>query len=426
MPRTRPPDRISPVTSLGGETHRQWLPTLQSALRSWFRRQARDLPWRRQCSPYAVWISEIMLQQTQVTAVIPYFRRFLARFPELSALASADEEEVLRYWEGLGYYRRARQLHAAARQIVQHHQGQLPSTLGDLAKLPGIGRYTAGAIASIAYGIQAPILEANTVRLWCRLAAIRSDPTRNATQAELWRLAALAARCDDPGLINQALMEVGSQICTPRAPKCDACPLAELCSARQLGQQAKLPRPGRKTRYEEIREAAIVVQDQGRYLLRKCRDGERWAGMWDFPRCPLEQLDHESASARRHLAQCCVQLTGAKTRIGPLFATVKHGVTRFRITLYCYHATPADSSTVRSDSTTRWISPEELADLPLSVTGRKITRLLVPQGSNDRTKHVLSGHPNSKVAVSPAATDRVAAVAQRPGRRSNRENPARS
>ncbi|MBM4004688.1 MAG: A/G-specific adenine glycosylase [Planctomycetes bacterium] len=426
MSRHQPPVRISIANSPGGAAPGDWLPVLQSALRGWFGRQARDLPWRRQCTPYAVWISEIMLQQTQVAAVIPYFQRFLARFPDVLALAAAEEEEVLRYWEGLGYYRRARQLHAAARQVIQNHQGELPPTAAALANLPGIGRYTAGAIASIAFGVPAPILEANTLRLWCRLAAIRSDPTRSSTQEKLWQLASHAAHCSDPGLINQALMEVGSQICTPRSPNCGACPLANICSARHLGLQARLPRPGRKTRYEELREAAIVVHDQGRFLLRKCRDGERWAGMWDFPRCPLEQLDHDSASVRGHLARHCVLLTGAKIKVGPLFATVKHGVTRFRITLYCYHATRANRLAAACDSTTRWISPEELADLPLSVTGRKIARLLTRHGLPDRTQRLPSANPIREAAAPQAAIGRGAAVSRSPARRSSRGNRDRT
>ena len=205
-----------------------WMAQFRRRILAWFRRNARDLPWRRTRDPYAIWVSEIMLQQTQVVTVIGYFERFLAAFPSIADLAAADEQQVLRLWEGLGYYRRARQLHAAARVIVAEHQGRFPRDPEQIRALPGIGRYTAGAIASIGWDAREPILEANTIRVFSRLLAYRGDPQKNAGQQRLWEFAAGVLPKKDTGLFNQALMELGSEICTPRGPLCDQCPVRTL------------------------------------------------------------------------------------------------------------------------------------------------------------------------------------------------------
>ena len=257
----------------------------QRLLLQWFAAHARALPWRPSPGLYETWISEIMLQQTQVATVVPYYVRFLQRFPHVAALAAADEDEPLRYWEGLGYYRRARQLHAAARVVVAKHGGQIPTSIDLLRTLPGIGRYTGGAILSIALDQRHPILEANTVRVLSRLAALSADPAGSGGRRQLWALAELLVprrRCGD---FNQALMELGSTICTPRAPHCATCPVAAYCAAQARGLQDQIPRPKKKTTYEPVHEAAVVIQHATRgVLLRRCGNDERWAGMWDFPR----------------------------------------------------------------------------------------------------------------------------------------------
>ena len=195
-------------------------------LLAWYGKHARNLPWRRSRDPYRVWVSEVMLQQTTVAAVKPYFERFLAAFPTVEKLAIADEHQVLRLWEGLGYYRRARGLHAAARQVVGEHRGKFPRDVPTLMQLPGIGRYTAGAIASIAFDVPAPILEANTIRLLSRIIGYRDDPTKTPGQWLLWQTAEDLLPQKDVARFNQALMELGSLVCTPANPKCDQCPLA--------------------------------------------------------------------------------------------------------------------------------------------------------------------------------------------------------
>ncbi len=352
-----------------------WRAQFRRRMLAWFRRNARDLPWRRTRDPYAIWVSEIMLQQTQVVTVIGYFERFLAAFPSIADLAAADEQEVLRLWEGLGYYRRARQLHAAARVIVAEHQGCFPREVQQIRALPGIGRYTAGAIASIGWDAREPILEANTIRVFSRLLAFRGDPQKNSGQQPLWEFAAGVLPKRDTGLFNQALMELGSEICTPRGPLCAKCPVCALCPTFRLGLQDEIPLPKRKTKYEDRHEAAVVVRRGDRVLLRRCGREERWAGLWDFPRFPVTARRGESLS--QQLERALEELTGLKVEAGRKLATIKHGVTRFRITLDCYQADWTGGRLGRNRDV-RWVKIGALEDYPLSVTGRQLSRLIPP------------------------------------------------
>lgn len=338
-------------------------------LLAWFRSSARDLPWRRTSDLYAIWISEVMLQQTQVATVIAYYQRFLRQFPDVRSLAAADEQAVLRLWEGLGYYRRARQLHAAARQIVAQHGGEFPREFAEVLALPGIGRYTAGAILSIGTDARLPILEANTIRVFSRLATLQEDPTTTAGQKRLWTIAEQILPTRDVGHFNQALMELGSEICTPKAPACDRCPVRMHCRAFAAGKQEEFPPAARKTRYEQVTEVAVVIRRGRRVLLRQCQPSERWAGLWDFPRF----------AKGGDLAGSVLSLTGMNVTSPQRLTTIKHSVTRFRITLEVFEAQPvAHSPTIKpgSKSAARWVAVGDLAELPLSVTGRKIARLI--------------------------------------------------
>lgn len=349
-----------------------WNRQFRRKLSAWYKRNARDLPWRRTRDAYRVWVSEIMLQQTQVATVIPFFQRFLARFADIHALAAADEIEVLRLWEGLGYYRRARQLHAAARLIVERYGGEFPRSIDAALGLPGIGRYTAGAILSIAFDARHPILEANTLRLYSRLLALRADPLSKPGQDLLWSFARHVLPQKAAGTFNQALMELGSSICTPRAPRCDACPVKTLCLANQQQLQQEIPRSGRKIRYEDVREAAVVVRRDGQVLLRRCEPGQRWAGLWDFPRFPLDRT--RGQQLRRELVEKTRQLTGISIEPTGELATIKHGVTRYRITLHCYTASFLGGR--RGGGDLKWVNPSQLEAYPLSVSGRRISRML--------------------------------------------------
>lgn len=363
-----------------------WLRAFRRKLITWYEANQRDMPWRMSRDPYRVWLSEVMLQQTQVNTVRPYFERFVAAFPTVAGLAAADEQQVLRLWEGLGYYRRARQLHAAAKQIVEQHAGQFPRDVDSVRQLPGIGRYTAGAIMSIAFDQRAPILEANTVRLFSRLLAFAGDTASTDGQRLLWRFAEslLPRKGAGSGTINQALMELGSQICTPRAPACTICPAAKLCPTNQQGLQASIPLVRKKPAATQVREAAVVIHRGDRVLLGLRGETARWAGLWDFPRFELttdgEVSEQPENAAHAEIAAQVEQLCGLKVTPRGRFATIRHGVTRFQITLECHHAEFVADATAPSQPLfieQRWVAPAELADYPLSTTGRKIAKLIL-------------------------------------------------
>ena len=307
-----------------------------------------------------------------------YFERFLAAFPDVAALADADEDQALRLWEGLGYYRRARQLHKAARVIVAKHGGRFPRDRDAVLALPGIGRYTAGAILSIAFDAREPILEANSTRVLCRLLAFREDPTRAEGQRLLWSFAESLLPTKHVGTFNQALMELGSRVCTPLRPLCDACPVAPLCPTRASGLQDVVPLPKRKTRYQQVREAAVVVRRRGRILLRRCAPGERWAGLWDFPRFAVRAS--RGAALHKELIHGTEALAGVRVEPGKRLTTLRHGVTRFRITLVCHEAEYVSSSNrPGGNGTVKWVTPTELEAYPLSATGRRISQLVTAE-----------------------------------------------
>lgn len=252
--------------------------TWQSKLLAWYRKNRRDLPWRRTKDPYAIWVSEIMLQQTTVEAVIPYYKRFLKRFPTVKALAAGSEEDVLRLWSGLGYYSRARNLHKAARMIAK-----LPVTVEELMKLPGVGRYTAGAIASIAFGKKAPIVDGNVIRVLSRLCAIADDPKSSRGRRLFWSKAEEVLPDRSVGDFNQALMELGATTCSPEGPACLLCPVSYDCLARKKGRPEEFPIGKKKTEYRDVFMAAAVVRRAGKVLfVQRPREGVL-KGMWELP-----------------------------------------------------------------------------------------------------------------------------------------------
>ncbi|HET6878802.1 MAG TPA: A/G-specific adenine glycosylase [Pirellulales bacterium] len=351
-----------------------WTRNFRRKLLTWYARHARDLAWRRSPDAYRVWVSEIMLQQTQVATVARYFPRFVEAFPSIAALAAAEERDVLRLWEGLGYYRRARQLHLAAKVVVREHAGRFPSDPDAVRRLPGIGRYTAGAILSIAYDAREPILEANTIRLFSRLLAYRGSPWQKEGQATLWRLAEELLPRRGSSKLNQALMELGSLICTPRQPACDRCPVQKLCPTNQQSLQHLIPLAKAKPRIEAVCEVLVVVRRGDTVLLHERQTGERWAGLWDFPRFAVES---SNGGASAEIIARLSETTGVVARLAGPLTTLKHGVTRFRIVLDCHWADCIRAPRRRADL--RWLRPVELADYPLSTTGRKVAHLIAMQ-----------------------------------------------
>jgi A/G-specific adenine glycosylase len=344
------------------------LTRLRRQLLSWAAKHGRhELPWRRSRDAYRVWISEIMLQQTTVAAVIPYFERFLLRFPTLVELASADEHEVLRLWEGLGYYSRARNLHAAARKVVAEHAGMIPSDVATLRRLPGIGRYTAGAIASFAYDRPAPIVEANTQRVYARLMALREPADSTAARNAIWAFAERAVPARTPGAFNEALMDLGATVCLPTTPRCEECPLTSCCRAFRGGLQADIPPPKRRPEPTSVAQAMIAVRRGRRYLLRKSPHGERWAGLWEFLRVPLSPKGSVSEAV---LERAVAALCGLAVEAEHGGFELRHAVTRFRIRLHCATARHL-SGTPNGPAEYRWARPEEFPHFAFSMPARK-------------------------------------------------------
>lgn len=320
-------------------------PRLKEALRDgllrWYRRDRRDLPWRRTRDPYRIWVSEIMLQQTTVKTVSPRYEEFLGRFPDVKTLARSSEESVLRAWAGLGYYRRARAMREAAIKIRDVHGGAFPDRYEDVLSLPGVGRYTAGAVMSIAFGKPYPLVDGNVARVFARLFALRGDLKTSAMSQRLWALAAELLDRRAPGDWNQALMELGATICLPEAPRCSACPVSRLCSARIGGSTGSYPESARRVRAEPLRVEALYVERGGRVLLWKRGDGERiLKGHWGFP-----EIRHVDA------------------RPGKLIKTLRHSIMNHRIVLRLRYATLQGGGRPKS---ARWVNREKLREYLVS------------------------------------------------------------
>ncbi|MBW3622089.1 MAG: A/G-specific adenine glycosylase [Armatimonadetes bacterium] len=341
------------------------------ALLDWFRAHQRDLPWRRDMDPYAIWVSEIMLQQTQVATVIPYFERFMARFPTLRDLAEAPEEEVMRLWAGLGYYSRARNLRRGAQEVLERFEGRVPSRVEDLLTLKGIGRYTAGAIASIAYNERAPLLDGNVMRVLCRVFALPGDPKRGPLHRRLWELAEALIPDGYAREFNPALMELGATICTPRSPRCGACPVSDFCEAFRRGEQERYPEAAPQRPQEQVQMVCgvIVREDDGRVLLVQPATEGRWGGLWQLPNAPLG----DGEGYRERLARL---LDGMGLEAGTLqpVTEVRHGITRFSITLQAFECRCEGAGEPQPGSPSRWSTREELMELPLPAPHRRVVK----------------------------------------------------
>lgn len=353
-----------------------WRDRIRSALVGWYADAHRPLPWRADRDPYRILVSETMLVQTTVAAVVPYFERFLARFPTVRDLAEADEADVLKAWEGLGYYRRARQLHAAAKAVVRDHQGQIPDDPDALRALPGVGRYIAGAVLSFAFGRAAPIVEANTQRVLARWLDWGEDLRSSRSQARLWEAAGRIVPEDDPATFNQAFMELGALVCIPRNPMCLTCPVAPECRARQLGRQDILPVVAPRPAPLEVAEACAAVVDEGRVLVVRRGPGALWADFWELPTIHLAGPDPAKRSLGEPvtLPEGVRRLTGIAASVGLAATTVKFGVTRHRVTLDVHlgrrlGGTPAPGPGLAE---ARWASLEELEGLTRGAATRRV------------------------------------------------------
>ncbi|HYP97914.1 MAG TPA: A/G-specific adenine glycosylase [Polyangiaceae bacterium] len=347
------------------------------ALLAWYEKHRRELPWRKSQDPYAVWVSEMMLQQTQVSTVIPYFRSWMERFPNVSALANAEESDVLHAWQGLGYYSRARNLRRAAQQMLQVHDGRVPELVSELLALPGIGPYSAGAIASIAYGHPEPLVDGNVIRVLCRLFALRGDPNKAPLKAAIWEHARALVPKEAAGDFNQSLMELGATVCTPRNPRCDTCPVAKQCQALAQDLVEVLPELPTRAKPTQVHMVAAITSRGARVLVTKLRpDAPRWAGMWLFPNAEVGANETPEAAAARAL-QGAVGLRGQATG---LLCVVRHTVTRFRITLDAYRTkAPGGVAKPLTVSECAWKEPQELDALAMPKAHRRIATSLLDE-----------------------------------------------
>lgn len=343
---------------------------LAARLLAWYAKHKRDLPWRRDAhDSYRVWISEIMLQQTQVATVIPYYERFLARFPNVQALANAKLDAVLKAWEGAGYYARARNLHRATKEIVARFGGKLPSTVDELLTLPGVGRYTAGAIASIAFKHDAAVVDGNVTRVLCRCFNIQSDPKSTATQKELWHLAETLLPRGRAADFNQAVMELGATICTPRNPQCDMCPLNRICAARRLGLQSKLPMKSQKKKLPHHEIAVGVIWKRGKILIAKRFAQDLLGGLWEFPGGHQEKGEPLQATVRREVKE----ELGIRVKVEKAFAVVDHAYSHFSITMHAFHCHwVSGRPRAIGCAAWKWIAPGELENYAFPKANRKI------------------------------------------------------
>ncbi len=347
------------------------MPRLSSRLLAWYRQNKRTLPWRDHPDPYAVWVSEIMLQQTRVETVIPYFERWMRLFPAINDLAKASEHDVLNAWEGLGYYSRARNLHKAARIVAEKYNGELPYNLDDLRALPGIGRYTVGAIASMAFGMDAPTLDGNLRRVFARLFDVTEPADSPAGEKILWSLAAEHLPKGQAGDYNQALMDLGAAICLPRNPRCLICPLMKMCKARENGTQEARPvlKPKKEIPHHVHAAGVIVGQIDNLpcVLLFKRPSKGLLGGMWEFPN---GRVDGDPARGLVNALKTGYRL---KVQKKEALGIVRHTYTHFKITV---HAFRCESPSIPKEKDLKWVRITELEDYPMGKIDRQIARML--------------------------------------------------
>lgn len=349
------------------------LRTFQKALLAWFDQEARDLPWRRTKDPYCVYLAEIMMQQTRVDQGTPYYERFLEKFPTLQALAAAEEEAVLKQWEGLGYYTRARNLHRTARLLVEQYNGAFPESPEMLQMLPGIGKYTAGAVASIAFNIPAPVVDGNVKRVLARLNAIVEPVDLPTVEETLWAMATALLPAGKPGDFNQAMMELGARICVPRNPLCNECPVQVHCEGYAANIQETLPKRSPKKTVPHHEVVVAAIHDTGKYLIGKRPSEGFLGGLWEFPGGKVQAGEtHQQALIRE-----CREELGIEIKPGGLVAVAKHAYTHFKVTLNVYRCLIVSGTPAPGVHTElRWVAPADFTAYPFPKGNHKFLPLL--------------------------------------------------
>lgn len=344
----------------------------QKQLLHWYDRNKRDLPWRDINDPYATFVSEMMLQQTQVKTVIPYYLRFLKELPNWKSLAKTKEEKVLKLWEGLGYYRRARNLHATAQMVMRDYNGKLPDTLEEITKLPGVGPYSAGAVLSIGFQKPFPVVDGNVIRVFSRLFILRGNLKAGEGHQKVWDLAKNLISKERPGDFNQAIMELGATLCLPDNPKCLLCPFQSQCGASQKGLQSELPEMPKSQEAVEIWMAAFSIEQKGLFLVKKRSQEEKWLkGMWEFPSVEGKTFEDARLKLEKELK--------TKSDSRPSLE-VRHQITHHKIRLRFFQSIPPKNPKLPKDF--KWVTGKELVQLPFASAQNKLRRWVLEKNEN--------------------------------------------
>ena len=353
--------------------------SIQASLLNWYHREKRDLPWRDTKDPYCILVSEFMLQQTQVKTVIPYYRRWIKSYPSACNLARAREASVLKHWEGLGYYSRARNLHRSAKMIVKEFGDQVPDTMEEILKLPGVGRYTAGAVLSIAFNQDVPVLDGNVKRVLSRLFCLKENGANPASENRLWQLAENLIPSGGAGDFNQALMELGATVCLPQKPLCLLCPLNAVCQANRKSQQEQFPPAKNKTLTKKIEVSAAVLQRNGKIYIQQRPQKGLMGGLWEFPGGKLEKDESPEDCLEREIKE----ELGVQVTIKQKILTIKHSYTQFRVTLHVFTC-GLKSGRINATSCDqwKWVSLKKINQYPFPAANVKILKYLMADSPN--------------------------------------------
>jgi A/G-specific adenine glycosylase len=353
---------------------------IANKLLKWYSANKRIFPWRDNPQPYAVWVSEIMAQQTRLETMLPYYQKWMERYPTVRELADATQQEVLSLWEGLGYYSRARNLHKAAQVVVSDYDGKLPESVEELITLPGIGRYTAGAIASIAFGADQPVVDGNIKRVLARVFAISEAVNTSTGEKQVWSVAQEQLPEGRAGDHNQALMDLGALVCLPRQPRCEICPLADLCKANELNRQEEFPVKEKRGKVPHHTVTAAVLRHGEQVLIAQRKQDELLGGMWEFPggkQKPGESLEN---CLKREIKE----ELGVKIEVGEQVGVFRHTYTHFKVTLHAFESRLVVGQPRLNDhQAIEWVSLAELDDFPMGKIDRQISQTLQSRGQQD-------------------------------------------
>jgi len=355
------------------EQHRR---EIGERLVEWFKKNQRDLPWRKTYDPYQVWISEIMLQQTQVKTALPYFERWVKALPDIASVARAKEDKILKLWEGLGYYSRARNLQKAAKGIVKNHKGIFPGQFEDILDLPGIGRYSAGAIASIAFNQERPVVDGNVIRVLARLFGFTENTRLPKNTAKFWEWAEGFIPKGNARDFNQGMMELGALVCAPKSPDCDRCPLKKLCVAHQKNIQGELPNRGNGIKAIQIKTTLAVIRKGGKIFIQKRPNHGLMGGLWEFPGGKVLIGENEKGAITREIAE----ELGITIRNVKRICRIRHGYTKFDVDLHCFSA-DFGTGKIRLKAATqgKWVSQKMLSRFAFPAANRKLIGRLIQQ-----------------------------------------------